>query len=276
MPGAGRLGQADPVIRHDLDLRLEPIDQARARPAIVAHHQAQPHPGDAFLPSHHLSGTSAEIMINGAAAGVITVADGVLVLCTLTREAKKYDRQVVEAAIKTFEATKAYAASWDRHHLELFGGFAAEIGNQAYQLELLDPDHLVEPIPGLRLAVATEADLPYLNGADFVDDYTELLAAGGVRIARRDDTNLGIGLLVQHPLNEAVVDLGMYTDPEARRQGVGRSIIALAARECLDRGQTPVAGCWYANWESRPTLEAAGLTSVGTIFTFTLDPDAFR
>jgi GNAT superfamily N-acetyltransferase len=270
------VGQADRMIRHDLDLRLEPIDQERARPAIDAHHRAQAHPGDGFLPSQQLAGTSAEIMINGSSAGVITVADGVLVLCTLTREAKKYDRQVVELAIKTFEATKAFAATWDAHHLELFGGFATEIANQAYQLELLDPDQLVDPVAGITLAVATDADLPYLNGVDFVDDYTELLAAGRVRIARRDETVVGIGLLVQHPLNEAVVDLGMFTDPGARRQGVGRSIIALAARECLDRGQTPVAGCWYANWQSRPTLEAAGLTCAGTIFNFTLDPDAFR
>jgi hypothetical protein len=255
------------------------MDPQRARAAVVAHHQTLAHPGDSFLPSMQLAGRSAEIMINGTSVGVVTVADGVLVLCTLYREAKKYDRQVVELAIRSFEATKAFAASWDGHHIELFGAFARETASQAYQLELLDPDHLVlpaDPVGEVTLAVATEADLPYLTGVDFIDDYTEPLAAGRVRIARRNSVPVGIGLVAPHPLNETVVDLGMFTDPTVRRQGVGRTIIALSARECLDRGQTPVAGCWYANWPSRPTLEAAGLTCVGTIFNFTLDPDTFR
>jgi hypothetical protein len=37
-----------------------------------------------------------------------------------------------------------------------------------------------------------------------------------------------------------------------------------------------VAGCWWRNTESRRTVEASGLTCVGTIFRFTVDPDRFR
>lgn len=197
-----------------------------------------------------------------------------LVLCTLSRQAKRYDRQVMEVALQTFDVRQAYAASWDGHHVELFGSFAREIANQAYQFELLEPGP-AEGLNGLTLVTANETDLPYLSGAGFVEDYSEMLPAGQVRIAHWNGNRVGIGLICPHPLNPAMVDLGMFTDPSFRRQGVGHSIIAAAARESVDRQLTPVAGCWWRNWNSRPTLEAAGLTCVGTIFRFVLDPDTF-
>lgn len=265
------------MIRHDVDLRLEAIDQQQVRTAVAAHHQALAHPGDFFLPSKQLAGESAKIIIDGTACGIVTVADGALVLCILAQRARRYDRQVMELALDTFGVTEAYAASWDGHHINLFGGFAEDIANQAYQFELVDPDHLDRrPDRQVTLDFATEADLPYLTSVDFLDDYTEPLAAGQVRIARRDGRAVGIGNVVPHPLNEAVVDVGMFTNPDVRRQGVGRDIIALVAEESLGRGLTPAAGCWAQNWQSRPTLEAAGLTCVGTIFRFTLNPNTFR
>ena len=67
---------------------------------------------------------------------------------------------------------------------------------------------------------------------------------------------------------------------DVRRPGAApprrrRSILALTAREVLAQGRTPVAGCWWKNWPSRVTLEAAGLTCAGTIFRLDLDPDLF-
>lgn len=80
------------------------------------------------------------------------------------------------------------------------------------------------------------------------------------------------------PVNGSIddrVEIGMFTDPDLRRQGIGRSILALTAREVLAAGRTPAAGCWWRNWESRHTLEAAGLTCIGTIFRVDLDPERF-
>jgi predicted GNAT family acetyltransferase len=71
------------------------------------------------------------------------------------------------------------------------------------------------------------------------------------------------------------VSIGMYVDPLLRRRGVGSSILSLTARAVLDSGRTPVAGCWWRNWSSRATLEAAGLVCAGTILRFDLDPETF-
>ena len=77
-------------------------------------------------------------------------------------------------------------------------------------------------------------------------------------VVRLDGREAGIAVHEPHALDDDVVDIGMYVDPVLRRRGVGSSILALTARRVLDEGRTPVAGCWWRNWASRVTIEAAG------------------
>lgn len=268
--------QAEGVIRFDVDIRLPELDEATARAAVEDHHRDQPFSGDFFLPAKQLGARHLAIEVDGERVGVTAVNDEGMSLCTLEPSAKKLDRQVLEAVLAETGAKEAYAVSWDRHHVELFGNFAGSIDNQAYQFELLRPEDLCAPVPGLTLSLATESDLPYLNGTGLQDDFTEQVARGRTQVARLNGTEVGIGFLVPHPLNEQRVDIGMFTNPDARRSGIGRSILARASQEVLASDRTPVAGCWWRNWESRPAVEAAGLTCVGTIFRYTLDPHRFH
>jgi len=269
------------MIRYPVKIDFGEADSGLQRARVAAHHSRLPYPGDGFLPVQQLEGTPHQVLIDDRPAGLIVIKDEILMFCVLSAATRRYHRQAVEAALRRFGVTTAYVLSWDAVQLDLIGNFAREIANQAYQFQVLDPAELrTEPGPGdpladLALSPATAADLPYLTGADFIDDYSDLLPAGRVRIARWDGRPAGIGLLVPHPLHDGVVDLGMFTEPEFRRRGVGRTVIAAAARETVRRELTPVAGCWWRNRESRHTLEAAGLTCVGTIFRLTLDPDRF-
>ena len=128
-------------------------------------------------------------------------------------------------------------ASWDSHHVDLIGGFATTMLPQGYQFELVDESSLREPVDGLSLRLATRDDLAYLMAQDFVVDYDEPLRKGQVRIAERHAERVGIGMYVAHPISDRAVDIGMYTDPSARREGVGSSLLALLAREALDSGR---------------------------------------
>lgn len=268
--------QPERVIRFDVDIRFSESDPATARSAIEAHHRAQPFSGDFFMPAKQLGARHLIIEIDRDRVGVVAVDDDSLSLCTLDPAAKRFDRQIVEALLVDTGVTDAYVASWDHHHVDLFGNFARSIDNQAYQFELLRPADLCRPVPGLVLSMAAESDLPYLDGTGFQPDFADQVASGSVRVARLKGTEVGIAILVPHVLNPQRVDIGMFTNKDWRRRGIGRSILALASQEVLARRQTPVAGCWSGNWESRPTLEAAGLTCVGTIFRLTLDPNRFR
>lgn len=254
------------MIRYDVEIRFEPL--ADARPAIAAHHGNLAHSGDSFLPRRQLDATHRRILVDGSEVGVLACTADELTLLTLTSAAKRYDRQITEQVLHETKIRQAFAASWDAHHIELFGSFASEIACQAYQFELPGPPR--DPVPGLRLRMATEADLPYLERAGYQN-----VPTGQLHIAELDDTPAGIGVAEPNVLHPSTVDIGMFTDPDRRSRGIGRSIIALLARQVSDSGRLPVAGCWWANWQSRRTLESAGMLCVGTIFRFTLDPDRF-
>lgn len=254
------------MIRYDVEILLEPIDDVRA--AIAAHHETLVHTGDSFIPRRQLDATHRQVLVDGADVGLLAHTRDELTMLTLTSSAKRYDRQIVELALRETGIRHAFAASWDAHHIGLFGSFASDIACQAYQFEF--PGAPRDPIAGLRLRMATEADQPYLERADYQN-----LPIGQLRIAELADAPVGAGVAEPNVLHPSTVDIGMFADPDRRGRGIGRSIIALLAQQVSDSGRRPVAGCWWRNWQSRRTLESAGMTCVGTIFRFTLDPDRF-
>lgn len=264
------------MIPYDVQIRLHELDPRTARTAIEAHHRLQPYSGDFFMSGNQLDARHLAIDVDGKRAGVAAVKGDLLAMCTITAAAARYDRQILQTVLDGTGATQAYVASWDHHHVNLFGNFARAVDNQAYQFELLRPSDLRPPLEGLALDPAVETDLEYLHGTGFQDDYTSMLEAGELRIARLDGAEVGIGVAAPQPLGNGRIDIGMFTNPQSREKGIGRSILGLVAQEVLASGRLPTAGCWWRNWESRRTLEAAGLTCVGTIFRLELDPDRFR
>lgn len=260
--------------RRNVEIRFEPVAAAEIRDDVVRHHLAQPYLGDFFMSHHQLAGEAARVIIDGSEAGTVAGCEDHLTYVKLDDPWRALGRQALEAYLVGSGIRRAFAASWDLHHVDLVGGFATAIRPQAYQFELLSRAELRAPIDGLSLRLATAEDLPYLSAQDFLDDYDEPLRTRQLRIAERDGAAVGIGVLVPHAVSDDAVDIGMYTEPSVRRRGIGSSILVLLAREAL--AQRVTAGCWWRNWESRASLERAGLTCVGTIFEMDLDAHRFR
>jgi GNAT superfamily N-acetyltransferase len=263
------------VISRDVHIELGPIDTADYRAGVEAHHLSLEWGGDSFMAEQWLSGSRYAIVVDGRQVGVTSWNDGGLSLLTLEPSAVRLDRQIMAVVLAASQAETAYVASWDAHHLATFGAYATHMASQAYQFRLIDADHLRDPVPGLELSVATAADLDYLQSTGWQDDYTAYVSRNAMSVVRLDGHEAGIAVHEPNALDDDVVDIGMFVDPVLRRRGVGSSILALTARQVLDEGRTPMAGCWWRNWASRVTLEAAGLTCAGTIFRLTLDPGVF-
>jgi GNAT superfamily N-acetyltransferase len=266
------------VIRRDVSISLEATSPEEARAAIDAHQLSLDWSGDSFMAHLWLDATQRTICVDGEPVGVAGwTADEspYLSLLTLDRRATALDRQVMEVVLDESGARTAYLASWDAHHVTTFGAYAAGVGSQAYQFRLPDPGDLREPVPGLEITLATHADLDYLHSTGWQSDFASYVEKSAMSIARLEGREVGIAVHERHALDSGVVDIGMYVDPVLRRHGVGSSILALTARAVHDAGLTPVAGCWWKNWSSRATLEAAGLVCAGTILRFDLDPDVF-
>ena len=83
---------------------------------------------------------------------------------------------------------------------------------------------------------------------------------------RHAGKTLGYGALARMPHHDGYVDVGNFTLPEYRRQGVGRSIIIHLSDLALQNRLTPVAGCWYGNRESFLTLTSSGFIPENRIF----------
>jgi GNAT superfamily N-acetyltransferase len=258
-----------------VEIELAEISPAKVRTAVDAHLLSLEWSGDSFMADRWLEGEHRAVVVDGSPVGVAGWSESGLSLLTLTRAARRHDRQVAEVVLRGSGARAAYVASWDAHHLAVLSAFATGIALQAYQFRLMDEGDLREPLPGLALAIATRADLGYLESTGWQDDFTSYVDRNAMSVVRLDGEEVGIAVHESHALDPSVVDIGMYVDPVLRRRGVGRSILALTAREVLAQGRTSVAGCWWKNWPSRATLEAAGLTCAGTVFRLDLDPDAF-
>ncbi|MEO6511460.1 MAG: GNAT family N-acetyltransferase [Nocardioides sp.] len=266
------------MIRPDVLIALGEISADDARARYEAHHLSLDWSGDSFMAHLWQEATQQAVLVDDEPVGLAcwTPDDGGhLSLLTLDRSAVALDRQVMECVLAETGVRAAYLASWDTNHVATFGAFGTGMGSQAYQFRLLDPGDLREPLPGLSLALATHADLDYLESTGWQSDFASYVERSAMSVVRLDGAEAGIAVHEPHAIDPSVVDIGMYVDPVLRRRGVGSSILALTARAVLDQGSTPVAGCWWKNWSSRATLEAAGLVCAGTILRFDLDPDLF-
>ena len=83
---------------------------------------------------------------------------------------------------------------------------------------------------------------------------------------KKDGKTLGYGATGKMKYNDKYVDVGNFTLPEFRRNGVGRSLIINISKLVLQQGKIPVAGCWYGNKESIPTLKSSGFIPENRIF----------
>ncbi|MBO0883483.1 MAG: hypothetical protein J2P17_24740, partial [Mycobacterium sp.] len=133
------------MIRRNVPISLSPIDPATARTAIVRHQQSLRYSGDEFVPRAQLAGKHYAVGVAGETVGVVACDEQALSLLSLSREARKYARQVLEVVLDKVGVREAIAASWDEWHIDLFGAFATTMESSAYQFELLGKDDLTAP-----------------------------------------------------------------------------------------------------------------------------------
>lgn len=186
------------------------------------------------------------------------------------------DRQIMEQFLTEFNIHYGYAASWDHHLMKLYTEFVLRSDLQAYQFQLLAPEHLGKGVPGIRIDLAGPEDVPFMDAQDFLTNSRSYVRRQEAWIARNADGRpVGIGVLQPHRSSPGHVDIGMYTIPPQREKGIGRTILIRLMEVALTTGFTPVAGCYWKNFLSRRTLESAGLTCIGTIFRFSFNKDRF-
>jgi GNAT superfamily N-acetyltransferase len=116
----------------------------------------------------------------------------------------------------------------------------------------------------VTFGLATEQDVPEIKRmcADFLNDQYEAMQKNGQLFTYyRESVLLGIGVMEKSKILQGFASIGMFTNEECRRQGIGRDIILKLKSWCYNNQLKPISGCWYYNENSKRTLESAGMVT---------------
>jgi GNAT superfamily N-acetyltransferase len=112
--------------------------------------------------------------------------------------------------------------------------------------------------------LATAKDLPLIKlvCGDFLEDqYDGMQGKGELFTYYRESELLGIGVMQKSTLLLGYASIGMFTNEQFRKQGIGRDIIIRLKAWCYNHQLKPICGCWYYNEASKCTLESAGMVT---------------
>jgi GNAT superfamily N-acetyltransferase len=96
---------------------------------------------------------------------------------------------------------------------------------------------------------------------DFIDKLEERIENGEIFIFVKRNTLLGLGIVERSILLDKIASIGMFTNEQFRKQGIGRTLIYNLKHWCYDNNLKPICGCWYYNIQSKQTIESAGMVS---------------
>lgn len=272
--------KAQKFIRYEQDILFRPATLSDVEFLIQEHRASLPFAGDNFMPTLAIQGQAYLVVspFEKAPLGVFVVEDKVHLGLAYIRPPYKYlDRQIMESFLAEFNIHYGFAASFDPHMIPLYLAFMQRCELQAYQFELLNPDLLPKALPQIKLRLADPKDVPYMDEMGFLTNSSAYIRRQEAWIARDDsDHPVGIGIIQPHQSNADYLDIGMFVNPTARNLGIGRSIVIRLMELVTGAGRIPVAGCFHKNFESRRTLESAGMTCIGTIFRISFNKDRFK
>lgn len=272
--------KAQKYIRYHQTILFTPASRSEAEPLIQEHRASLAFSGDNFMPTLAHEGEAYLVESPGEKAplGVFILKDKVHLGLAYIRPPYKYlDREIMEQFLDHFNIHYGFTTSFDPHQIKLYLEFIQRSELQAYQFELLHPDLMPEALPQIKIRLAKPEDVPYMDAMDFLTNSQSYVRRQEAWIARNEkDQPVGIGVIQPHLASGDHLDIGMFVNPGARGLGFGRSIVIRLMEVAVKTGRIPVAGCFHKNFESRRTLESAGMTCVGTIFRFSFNKDRFR
>ena len=230
---------------------------------------------DAFHNNLIFGNTAYRITADGTLCGFFSLGkswDNGIMLCAfyLVPSARVYCVEIFRQIVKELNVQAAIPASNDDLFLSLAFERMHKVGTnfemQAYHFTYGEPDCPAEFPSECILPVPEEefAEMDKLTEGQWAGCYGDphyhfyKLCADG--------ETLGYGGIGRLHYNEQTADIGIYTLPSKRMRCVGRSLVIHLSRIALNKGLTPVTGCWYGNKECIPTLKSAGYKPENRLF----------
>ena len=222
-------------------------------------------PIDSVLEEHILNSVFYTIRYNSEVAGYYAIqSNQSLTQFYLDLSYYKKSQEVFENVLKDHSIRSILVPTCDELFLSLVLDHDYKIEKQAYFFQ----DNKVE-VPKeklfkdgeFRAAVPSDATKITEVCQDFLDKVEERIENREIFTYTKGSILLGIGIIEKSKLLDRYGNMGMFTNEQYRKTGIGRTIIHHLKEWCYDNNLNPICGCWYYNTPSKQTLESAGMVS---------------
>lgn len=221
---------------------------------------------DSYWGSNILYGRIYTIRVDGTYAGCCSIleAEHALTSFFLTEAAIPHSQHIFAELFRQLCPHCAYVVTGDELFLSLCMDVHKRVEAQGYFFEPTDQEISVPCWPVDQVVPAVEADLPELVKTNFYHPCDIHDPENPIFVLRdRDGGFIGTGhiALWMGRFGRNWGCIGMYTAPQYRGRGAGRSIILAMKQRTEEMGLVPICGCFTHNFASKATLESCGFVT---------------
>ena len=222
-------------------------------------------PIDSFLEDHILDSVFYKIMINNCIEGYFAVHNNqLLTQFYLNLPYYKDSQDIFRNVIKEHSVQSIFVPTCDELFLSLVLDQEYPISNQAYFFSDTKEDFPTEKLymeGEFNLATISDNEKIIDISQDFFNNLDERIAKGEIFTFFKDNILLGVGIVEKSKLLSGYASVGMFTNENYRKLGIGRTIIYNLKKWCYDNQLIPICGCWYYNTLSKQTIESANMVT---------------
>ncbi|MCP4640944.1 MAG: GNAT family N-acetyltransferase [bacterium] len=187
----------------------------------------------------------------------------------VSEEYARYAEDAFEEMLRETGTKLAYVSTRDPLALSLSLTYQHQVSLESYLFEhRIVTSHVPSGLPRATFRNANDEDIQDIIAAsgDFWGDIVLTVQGGQLRVLGSEDTLFGMGYVSTEYCSEGTANLGVFTNPNFRRKGVGTFIVQELVQECRSRGLSPIAACYHENVGSKGTLARAGFVSYDRMF----------
>lgn len=222
-------------------------------------------PFDSYLEDHIAASDFYSIKIDEESIGYFSFnIDSYITQFYIERAYLEHSQQIFKDIMEQYEIKNALVFTGDELFLSLVLDQEIILKKQAYFFQdsgaTVDEAKLYQ---GGSFKVAIKDDIPLILqvSGDFFDSLEDRVERGEIFVFTDGEILLGAGIIEHSKLLRGYTSIGMFTNEQYRQKGIGRTIITRLKQWCYENDLTPICGCWYYNYNSKKTLESAGMVT---------------
>ncbi len=217
-----------------------------------------------------------KIEFNGILIGyAIKTVDNILIEFYIIDKYVPVSSDVFQTIINDLAINNIYCKSFDYLLLNccLTGLYSYNLIGSLFR-DYFDTDKI--PINDLKIRYAENKDYSFLlqQEGELYETHEELekfVNGNNVIMFQRGEQLLGCGYLIKVHANYNYYDIGMWVNPNYRKQGIATKIISYLKDTCITNNWNPICGCAIANIASQKTLEKNGFVSKYKLIEFKIN-----